>query len=88
MGPHRPRTVVGGHRNAVHESGPIWGWQGHTFIQQLLSESQGVWQARAKARDGLSKARPGPRGTMAWAWRELQLHQQAERQDVPRAPLN
>ena len=28
----------------------------------------------------------GPLGMMAWALRELQLHEQAERQGVPRRP--
>ena len=47
-----------------------------------------MWLSPAKAREGLIKARAGPGGTMAWALRELQLHQQAEQQGVPNAALN
>ena len=58
------------------------------FIRRVVTESQHVWLSHAKAREGIIKARAGPRGTMVWALRELQLHQQAERQGVPRAALN
>ena len=61
---------------------------GTLFIRQVVKESQRVWLSHAKAREGLIKARAGPGGTMAWALRQLQLHQQAERQGVPRAALN
>ena len=61
---------------------------GAEFIRQVVKESRRVWISHAKAREGLIKARAGPGGTMAWALRELQLHQQAERQGVPRAALN
>ena len=37
------------------------------FIQQVLSGSQKVWLAHARAREGLIQARSGPRGTMACA---------------------
>ena len=57
-------------------------------IRQVSWESQRVWLAHTRARDGLIKARAGPGGSMAWALRELQLHQQAERQGVPRAAWN
>ena len=43
-----------------------------------------MWLSHAKAREGLIKARAGRRSTMAWALQELQMHQQAERQGVPR----
>ena len=87
-----PRAVVGGNRHAVPASGS-YGTGGAVrhrveFIRQLLSESQKVQLAHTKAREGLMKARAGPGDTMAWALRELQLHQQAERQGVPRATLN
>ena len=52
---------------------------GKEFIRQVLSESQRVWLAHAKARDGLIKARAGPGGTMVSLLRELQHHPQAER---------
>ena len=58
---------------------------GTGFIQQVLSESQKAWLAHAGARHSLFRARAGPGGTVAWALRELQLHQQAERQGFPRA---
>ena len=45
---------------------------GTDFIQQVLLEPQRMW----------------PGGAMVWALRELQLHHQAERQDVPQAALN
>ena len=62
---------------------------GTEFIRQLLLESQKVWLAHAKAREGLRKARPcGAGGTMVWAVRELQVHQRVERQGIPRATLN
>ena len=61
---------------------------GTEFIKQVVKESQRVWLSHTKAREGLIKAREGPGGTMAWALRELQLHQQAERQGVRRAALN
>ena len=47
-----------------------------------------MWLSHAKAREGLIKARAGPMSTMVWAVQELQLHQQAERQGVPKAALN
>ena len=56
---------------------------GTEFIRQVVMESHKVWLSHAKAREGLIKARVGRGGTMAWALRELQLHQQAERQGVP-----
>ena len=65
----------------LHNMGP-------EFIRQVLPESQKVQLAHAKAREGLIKARSGLRGTMAWVLRELQLHQHAQRQGVPRAALN
>ena len=58
------------------------------FIRQIPSESQKIWLAHAKARERLTKARAGPGGTMAWALRELQQHQHAERQGVPGAAMN
>ena len=61
---------------------------GTEYIRHMLSESQVVWLSHAKAWEGLIKARVGPGGTMAWALRELQLHQQAERQGVPRATMD
>ena len=61
---------------------------GMEFIHQVVKESQRVWISHAKAREGLIKARVGPAGTMLWALRELQLHQQAERQRVPKVALN
>ena len=48
--------------------------RGTEFIGQVLWGSQRVWLAHAKARDGLIKARAGPRGMMVWALQELQLH--------------
>ena len=93
VGLRRPRIVVCGNHNAVPTSGSYGTGGGPhdigtEFIRQLLSESQKVRLAHTKAREGLIKARAGPGGTMAWALRELQLHQQAERQGVPRATLN
>ena len=61
---------------------------GTEFIRQVVTESHKVWLSHAKAREGLIRARAGPGGTMAWALRELQLHQQAQRQGVPRTALN
>ena len=58
---------------------------GTECIRHILLESQKVRLLQAKAHEGLIKARAGPEGTMGWALRELQLHQQAERQGVPRA---
>ena len=55
---------------------------GTEFILRVLSESQKVWLAHAKAQEGLIKTRAGPRGTMVWALWELQLHQQAQRQGL------
>ena len=52
------------------------------FIRQVLSGSQKVWLVHTWARDDLIKDGFGPGGTMAWALRELQPHQQAERQGV------
>ena len=69
-----------------------WGSQGRDmgtkFIQQVLAELQKVWLVHTRARDILINTRAGPRGTMAWVLRELQLHQQAERPDVPWAALS
>ena len=45
---------------------------GTEFIRQVLSESKKVWLVHGRVRDGLIKACSGPRGTMAWALRELQ----------------
>ena len=59
---------------------------GTEFIRQVVTESHKVWLSHAKAREDLIKARAGPGGNMAWALRELQLHQQAERQESPRLP--
>ena len=59
---------------------------GTEFIRRVLAESQKVWLAHDRAWDVLVKARAGPGGTMAWALRELQLHQQAERQASPGQP--
>ena len=56
---------------------------GTEFIRQLLSESKKVWLAHTKALEDLIKARAGPGATMAWALRELQLHQQAKRHGGP-----
>ena len=56
---------------------------GTDFVRQVSLESQKVWLAHARAWEG-----QGPRGTMAWALRELQLHQQAGQQGVPRVALN
>ena len=42
----------------------------------------------AQGQGGLIKARLGPKGTMVWALRVLQLHQQAEWWGVLRAALN
>ena len=61
---------------------------GTEFIRQLVKESQRMWISHAKAREGLINAQAGPGATMAWALRELHLHQQAERQGVPRADLD
>ena len=47
------------------------GGMGVEFIWQMLSESQKVWLAHARAQEGLIKARSGLEGTMAWALREL-----------------
>ena len=51
-------------------------------------DAQKVWLSHAKAGEGLMKASAGPRGTMAWALQELQLHQQAEWEGVPRETVN
>ena len=40
---------------------------GTECIQQVLLESQKVWLAQARAREGLIKSRLGPGGTMVWA---------------------
>ena len=40
---------------------------GTEFIKQVVTESYKVWLSHAKAREGLLKARAGPRGTMEWA---------------------
>ena len=61
---------------------------GMEFIRQVVKESQRMWLLHTKATEGLINTRAGPGGTMAWALRELQLHQQAEQQGVPRAALN
>ena len=61
---------------------------GTECIRHVLSRSQKVWLAQAKAREGLIKAHTGLGGAMVWALRELQLHQQAQQQGVPRAALN
>ena len=37
---------------------------GTEFIWQVLTESQKVWLAHARAQDSLIKAQPGPGGTM------------------------
>ena len=60
---------------------------GTEFIRQVEMESHRVWLSHSQAREGLIKARAGPRGSMVWALWELQLHQQAERQG-PRAALS
>ena len=60
----------------------MWGWQDHMTRGRSCRGSQRVWQAHATARDGLVKARAGPRGTMAWALRGLGLHRKAERHGV------
>ena len=92
VGLRRPGTTVSGHHHAVRASGPhgtggaTRHWDG--VHRHVLFESQKVWLSHGKAREGLMKAYAGPGGTMAWTLRELQLHQQAERQGVPRAAMN
>ena len=44
---------------------------GMEFIRQVLSESQRMWLAHTKARDGPIKAGAGLRGSMVWALQEL-----------------
>ena len=61
---------------------------GTEFTRQILPESQKVWLTHAKAPEGLIKARARPAGTMVWALRELQLHQQVEQQGVRKTTLN
>ena len=60
---------------------------GTEFIQKVLHKSLKVWLAHTKGRTILIKASYGPRGMMALALWELQLHQRAERQAVPRETL-
>ena len=95
MGLRCPSVVVSGDRNTVPTGLCIWDMglvgphdMGAEFIRQVLSKLHKVWLTHAKAREGLIKARSGPGGTMAWALREVQLHEQAERQGVPNIPLN
>ena len=57
---------------------------GTEFIRTVIEESTRVWYAHAKAHATLLKARLGPGSTMAWVSQELHLHQQAEREGVPR----
>ena len=60
---------------------------GTKFMPHIIEESIRVWYAHAKARATLPKARLGPNSTMAWVLQELRLHQQAERERVPRELL-
>ena len=60
---------------------------GTEFVRHVIEESIWVWYAHAKARATLLKARLGPRSTIAWLLQELRLHQQAEREGVPRELL-
>ena len=53
----------------------------------VIGESIRVWYAHAKARTTLLKARLGPNSTMPWVLQELRLHQQAEREGIPRELL-
>ena len=48
---------------------------GTEFLGQVLSESQKVWLAHTRAREGLIKAHSRPGGTMVRALRELEVHQ-------------
>ena len=52
---------------------------GTEFIRQVVKESQHVGLSHTKGREGLIKAQAGTGGTMTWALRELQRHQQVER---------
>ena len=57
------------------------------FLRHIIEESIRVWYAHTKARATLLKARLGPNSTMAWVLQELCLHQQAEREGIPRELL-
>ena len=61
---------------------------GTEFIRLVVKESQSMWLSHSRVREGPIKARARPGGTMAWALRELHLHQQVKQQGVPRATLN
>ena len=58
------------------------------FVCNVIEESIRVWYAHAKARAMLLKAQLYPNSTMAWVLQELRLHQQAEREGVPRELLS
>ena len=60
---------------------------GTEFVRHVIEESIRVQYAHAKARTTLLKARLGPNSTMAWVLQELRLHQQTEREGVPRELL-
>ena len=60
---------------------------GTEFLRHVIEESIRVSYANAKVRATLLKAWLGSNSTMAWVLHELRLHQQAEREGVPRELL-
>ena len=90
MGPCCLGAVGSGNRNAILARGPHGTGGAHDigteFITQVVKESQCVWCSHAKSRKGLIKARVGHRGHQGVG--PAQLHQQAERQGVPKAAFN
>ena len=70
----RHGAVVCSDHKTVQPTSGSWDYRDHTilgmeFIWHVLLESQKVWLAHAKAREGLIKAHGGLGGTMAWAKR-------------------
>ena len=60
---------------------------GTEFVRHVIEESMRVWYTHPKVRATLLKAWLGPNSMMAWVLQELRLHQQAEREGVPRELL-
>ena len=60
---------------------------GTEFLCHVIEESIRVWYAHPKARATSLKAHLGPNSTMAWVLQELRLHEQAEREEIPRELL-
>ena len=60
---------------------------GTEFLRRVIEESIRVLYAQAKARATLLRARLSPKSMMTWVLQELPLHQQAEREGIPRELL-